>query len=161
MPPSSAIQMIQMILTLKCRFLTLSSPSVSPTSPSLYTDDVQKAIEEIDENSPCTWIYIMISQPKSSGIRQCRANLSLILPYLPYLALGGISRRRQDSFSPTQRPDLIISPIHKKGTKGSRADPARLNTALSSSLTSHVTKIFERIMRLRDKIVSHLPLDLK
>ena len=104
---------------------------------SFTTADIQKAIEEIDENSSCGDKDI-----PAKVLRQCRANLSY-----PIYLIWEESLNQGKILSP-QLKDQIISPIHKKG---SRADPAEYRPI---SLTSHLTKIFERIMR--DRIVSHL-----
>ena len=77
---------------------------------SFTTADIQKAIEEIDENSSCGDKYI-----PAKVLRQCRANLSY-----PIYIVWEESLNQGKILSP-QLKDQIISPIHKKG---SRADPA-------------------------------------
>ena len=77
---------------------------------SFTTADIQKAIEEIDENSSYGDKYI-----RAKVLRQCRANLSY-----PIYIIWEESLNQGKILSP-QLKDQIISPIHKKG---SRADPA-------------------------------------
>ena len=99
--------------------------------------DIQAAIEEIDENSSCGENDI-----PAKVLRQCRANLSY-----PIYLLWEESLKEGKILSPHLKHQ-IISPIHKKGSK---ADPAEYRPI---SLTSHLSKIFGRVMR--NKIVSHL-----
>ena len=99
--------------------------------------DIMKAIEEIDENASCGENDI-----PAKVLRQCRAHLSY-----PIYLIWEESLKEGKILSPHLK-DQLISPLHKKG---SRADPAEYRPI---SLTSHLSKIFERLMR--DRIVSHL-----
>ena len=79
-------------------------------------------------------------------LRQCRANLSY-----PIYLIWEESLNEGKILSPHLK-DQLITPLHKKG---SRADPAEYRPI---SLTSHLSKIFKRIMR--DRIVSHMEYNL-
>jgi len=118
-------------------------PKLDPQFSQPLTDfkfspaDIQLAIEEIDENASCGQDDI-----PAKVLRQCRVNLSY-----PIYLLWEESLNEGKILAP-QLKDQLITPIHKKG---SRADPAEYRPI---SLTSHLSKIFERIMR--DRMVSHL-----
>ena len=99
--------------------------------------EIQAAIEEIDENSSCGENDI-----PAKVLRQCRTNLSY-----PIYLLWEESLKEGKILCPDLKHQ-IISPIHKKGSK---ADPAEYRPI---SLTSHLSKIFGRVMR--NNIVSHL-----
>ena len=99
-------------------------------------EDIERAIDEIKENSACDEEDI-----PAIVLKQCKEALS-----------EPIQRIWQKSIDTGTIPAFfkkqIITPVHKKK---SRALPENYRPV---SLTSHVIKIFERI--LRNKIVDHL-----
>ena len=122
----------------KAKMSPLSPQFMEPLKDFIFSPaDIQGAIEEIDENSSCGENDI-----PAKVLRQCRFNLSY-----PIYLLWEESLNEGKILSPHLKHQ-IISPIHKKGSK---ADPAEYRPI---SLTSHLSKIFGRVMR--SKIVSHL-----
>ena len=109
MPPSSAIQ----------TKMPLLNPQFSQplTDFSFTTDEVEKAIDEIDKNSSCGQNDI-----PATVLRQCRSNLSYPIYLIWEESLG------EGKILSPQLKDQIISRIHKKG---SRADPAEYRPILS------------------------------
>ena len=111
MPLSSAIQMT---LTLRCRSLTLSSPSLSPTSPSLQMM-LRKLLRKLTKT---LLVERMISQQKSSG------NAEPTYPTLFTSFARNLSVKAR--FSPPNSRTRS-SPLSTRRV----AEPTLLNTALS------------------------------
>ena len=100
------------------------------------TEDIEKAIDEINENSACGDGDI-----PAIVLKRCKKNLST-----PILLIWKDSFH--SGFIPAVYKKQYITPVHKKD---SRALPENYRPV---SLTSHIIKIFERI--LRNRIVDHL-----
>lgn len=99
-------------------------------------DDIIKAINEINENSACGDEDI-----PAVILKQCKTSLAY-----PILKIWEESLHR--GYVPKTFKKQIITPVHKKSSK---AEPANYRPI---ALTSHLIKIFERI--LRNHIVHHL-----
>ena len=100
------------------------------------TKDLEKAIDEIDQNSSCGPNDI-----PALLLKKCKQELShpLLLIWRDSLNHGHV---------PQTYKNQIITPVHKKASK---ADAENYRPI---SLTSHVIKIFERVVRIH--IVKHL-----
>ena len=106
------------------------------TNFEFTTKDLEKAIDEIDQNSSCGPNDI-----PALLLKNCKKELShpLLLIWRDSLNHG---------YVPKIYKNQIITPVHKKASK---ADPENYRPI---SLTSHVIKIFERVVRVH--IVKHL-----
>ena len=99
-------------------------------------EDIEKAIDEIKENSACGDDDI-----PALILKKCKENLSvpIVLIWKDYIDKSFIHNSYKKQF---------ITPIHKKE---SRTLPENYRPI---SLTSHLVKIFERV--IRNKLVHHL-----
>ena len=106
---------------------------------SFTPEDIVKAIDEVDENSACAENDI-----PAVLIKKCKQELAhpLFLIWRDSLDLG---------YVPKTFKQQIITPVHKKSSK---ADAENYRPI---SLTSHLIKIFERLVRKH--IVHHLVLN--
>ena len=116
-------------------------PEESPTSASLddipfTTSDIEDAIDEINRNSSTTDNDI-----PTVVLKECKSNLSY-----PIFLIWQSSF--QSEVIPSDLKTQIITPVFKKGD---RSDAANYRPI---SLTSHLIKIFERV--IRKKLVEHL-----
>ena len=118
------------------------SPNIDVNLESTLSDinftheDIISAINEISENSACGENDI-----PAIILKKCKSTLCnpLLLIWEESLRLG---------YVPKQYKNQIITPVHKKSSK---AEPANYRPI---ALTSHVIKIFERI--IRKHLVAHL-----
>ena len=114
----------------------LSPPSCSISDIVFTTEDIIKAIDEIDTYSSTSHECI-----PASILKACKNNISIPIHML-----------WEHSFSkgkiPASLKQQFITPIHKKDSK---ADPANYRPV---SLTSHVIKVFERV--IRNSLVDYL-----
>ena len=109
----------------------------STLSDIVFTEkDIIKAIDEIHLESACGEDDI-----PSRILKKCKNNLSY-----PILLLWKDSFK--NGYIPKQYKKQMITPVHKKDSKAEAANYRPI------SLTSHIIKIFERI--IRNHIVSHL-----
>ena len=114
--------------------ISCSNPNIADIEFS--KEDIQSAIDEIDRNAATTENYI-----PASVLKECKNTLS----YPIYL----IWKKSFDTETiPIDMKIQSINPIFKKGDK---SDPSNYRPI---SLTSHLIKIFERV--IRHTIVSHL-----
>ena len=112
----------------------------STLSDIVFTEkDIIKAIDEIHLDSACGEDDI-----PSRILKKCKNNLSY-----PILILWKESFK--NGFIAKQYKTQIITPVHKKDSKAEAANYRPI------SLTSHIIKIFERI--IRNHIVSHLEIN--
>ena len=118
------------------------APNIKPNLESIISDinittkHVEKAIDEISADSSCSEHDI-----PALILKKCKENLST-----PILLLWQESF--QKGYIAKQFKNQIITPVHKKGSK---AEPANYRPI---ALTSHVIKVFERIVR--NQLVAHL-----
>ena len=118
------------------------SPNLNANLESIISDikfnceDIVNAINEISENSACGERDI-----PAIILKKCKTSISY-----PILLIWEESIR--DGHVPKLFKNQIITPVHKKSSK---AEPANYRPI---ALTSHVIKIFERIIRKR--LVEHL-----
>ena len=98
--------------------------------------DIETAIDEIDENSACGQ-----SDIPAMVLKKCKTELSY-----PILLIWRDSLN--SGFVPKVLKNQIITPVHKKSSKAEAANYRPI------SLTSHIIKIFERV--IRKHIVQHL-----
>ena len=103
---------------------------------NITTEKVIKAIDEIAIDSACGEEDI-----PAIVLKNCKHNLSY-----PILLIWQESFNR--GYIAKQYKNQIITPVHKKSSK---AEPANYRPI---ALTSHIIKIFERI--IRDQLVAHL-----
>ena len=98
--------------------------------------DIEEAIDEMDQYAACG-----DQDVPAKVLKECKSTLSypIALIWKESLVKGSI---------PSCYKSQLITPVHKKGSK---ALPANYRPV---SLTSHIIKIFERVMRT--KIVHHL-----
>ena len=114
--------------------ISCSNPNIADNEFS--KEDIESAIDEIDRDAATTENDI-----PASVLKECKNTLS----YLIYL----IWKKSFDTETiPSDMKIQGINPIFKKGDK---SDPSNYRPI---SLTSHLIKIFERV--IRQKIVSHL-----
>ena len=106
------------------------------SSINITTDRIIKAIDEISIDSSCGQDDI-----PAIVLKNCKNALSLPIKIIweDSLQRGFIAKRYKDQ---------IVTPVHKKSSKAEAANYRPI------SLTSHVIKIFERI--IRDDLVYHL-----
>ena len=113
-----------------------SRTSVSLEDISFSTSDIEDAIDEIDRNSSTTDNDI-----PAVVLKECKA----VLSYPIFLIW---KNSFQTEVIPSDLKTQIITPVFKKGD---RSDAANYRPI---SLTSHMIKIFERVIRKR--LVHHL-----
>jgi len=117
-------------------FASKSSPNTLLDNIDFTTDDIEKAIDEIGERSACGDDDI-----PAIVLKRCKKSLStpIFLIWKHSLDTGFIEKKYK-----TQ----LITPVYKKGSRGSPENYRPI------ALTSHIIKVFERVMRKR--LVEHL-----
>ena len=119
----------------KCPLLNINI-SDTINDINITTEKITKAIDEIGMDSACGEDDI-----PAIVLKNCKHNLSY-----PIMLIWQDSFHR--GFIAKQFKNQIITPVHKKSSK---ADPANYRPI---ALTSHIIKIFERV--IRDQLVSYL-----
>lgn len=115
--------------TKKDTTLNLTATDSTTSTFQFSLEDIIEAINEMDENSATSDGDI-----PARIIKACKGSLAqaLLLIWRPSLKTGTIPQVYKEQF---------ITPVYKKGNK---TDPANYRPV---SLTSHMIKIFERVMR--------------
>jgi len=118
------------------KFTSKSSPKTLLDNIEFTTKDIEEAIDDIGENSACGDDDI-----PAIVLKRCKKSLStpILLIWKYSLDTGFIERKYK-----TQ----LITPVYKKGSKGLPENYRPI------ALTSHIIKVFERVMR--KSLVEHL-----